>query len=225
MGYNGDGPATSANSYYPEGVAVDAAGNVYISDTSHNRIRKIAAGSGVISTVAGTGVAGFLGEGGPATAARIYNPVGMAVDAAGNVYFADYYNQRVRKVTVATGIISTVAGSGTAGSLGDGGAATAAQLNHPTDVAVDGAGNLYIADASNHRIRKVTVATSIITTIAGTGAAGVGGDGGPSASAQLSGPQGVGVDAAGNVYIADTNNDRIRKITAANGIMSTFAGL
>ena len=223
-GYNGDGPATSANLYYPEGIAVDAAGNVYIADTNNDRIRKIAAGTGVISTVAGTGAGGFSGEGGPATAARISAPVGMATDAVGNVYFTDYYNQRVRKITVATGIINTVAGSGVAGFLGDGGTATAAQLYYPTAIAVDGAGNLYIADSNNNRIRKVTAATSIITTIAGNGTAGVAGDGGPGPSAQLHGPIGVAVDAAGNVYIADTNNYRIRKVTAATGIITTFAG-
>ena len=160
-------------------MAADAAGNVYIADTSDDRIRKVAAGTGVISTVAGTGVGGFTGENGPAISARINGPVGMAVDTAGNVYFADYYNQRIRKITVATGIISTVAGNGVAGFLGDGGAATAAELYYPTAVAVDGAGNLYIADSYNQRIRKVTAGTSIITTIAGTGTAGVGGDGGP----------------------------------------------
>jgi len=223
-GYNGDGPATSANLYYPEGIAVDLAGNVYIADTYDNRIRKIAPGTGVISTVAGTGVAGFSGEGGPANAARINFPVGLATDAAGNVYFADYYNQRVRKVTVATGIITTVAGSGVAGFLGDGGIATAAQLYYPTAVAVDGAGNVYIADSNNNRIRRVAAATSVITTIAGTGTAGVGGDGGPASAAQLNSPIGVAVDAGGNIYIADTQNHRIRKITAATGVISTFAG-
>jgi hypothetical protein len=223
-GYNGDGVATTANLYSPQGVAVDTAGNVYIADTSNDRIRKVAAGTGVISTVAGIGVGGYTGENGPATSARINGPVGMAVDAAGNFYFADYYNQRVRKVTVATGIINTVAGNGVAGFSGDGAAATGASLYYPTAVAVDGAGNLYIADNSNHRIRKVTAATSIISTIAGTGTAGVGGDGGPATSAQLNSPQGVAVDAAGNVYIADTSNYRIRKVTAATGVITTFAG-
>ena len=223
-GYNGDGPATSANVYNPQGVAVDSVGNVYIADTSNNRIRKITPGTGVISTVAGTGVGGFTGEGGPATGARVNAPVGMAVDAAGNFYFADYYNQRIRKVTVATGIISTVAGSGVAGFLGDGGVATAAQLSYPTGVAVDTAGNLYIADSSNHRIRKVTAATSIITTIAGTGTPGVGGDGGPGTSAQLYEPHGVAVDSAGNVYIADTQNARVRRVAAGTGIITTYAG-
>ncbi len=223
-GYNGDGPATSANLSSPEGVAADAAGNVYIADTAADRIRKVAAGTGVISTVAGTGVGGFSGEGGPATSARVNGPSGMAVDTAGNVYFADYYNQRVRKITVATGILSTVAGNGVPGFLGDGGAATAAELYYPTAVAVDGAGNLYIADSNNNRIRKVTAGTSFITTIAGNGTAGIGGDGGLGPLAQLNNPQGVAVDAAGNVYIADTNNYRVRKVTAGTGIITTLAG-
>src|SRR5262249_35507775 len=151
------------------------------------------------------------------------NPTGVAVDAAGNFYIADQYNQRVRKVTVATGIITTVAGSGTLGFLGDNGAGTAAQLNYPTGVAADAAGNVYIADQGNHRIRKVDAGSGVITTIAGNGTANVGGDGGPATAAQLNSPEGVGVDAAGNVYIADTNNNRVRKVTAATGIISTLA--
>jgi sugar lactone lactonase YvrE len=222
--YNGEGPAIGAALNTPDGVATDSSGNIYIADLYHDRIRKVTIATGVISTVAGTGVAGYSGENGPATSARIYNPHGMAVDSAGNFYFGDYYNSRVRKVTAATGLITTVAGSGTYGSLGDGGLATAAQLSYPTAVAVDAAGNLYIADSNNHRIRKVAVGTAVITTIAGTGAAGVGGDGGLATLAQLNDPQGVAVDAAGNVYIGDTNNHRIRKITAATGIISTYAG-
>jgi streptogramin lyase len=221
-GYNGDGPATSASLNSPQGVAADAAGNVYIADFSNNRIRKVTAGT--ISTVGGTGVGGYSGEGGPAISAGINGPVGMAVDAAGNVFFADYYNQRIRKITVATGIITTVAGNGVAGYLGDGGIATAAELNFPTQVAVDRAGNLYIADSYNQRIRMVTAETSIITTLAGTGTVGVNGDGGPASLAQLNRPSGVTVDAAGNVYIADMNNHRIRKVTAATGIITTLAG-
>jgi hypothetical protein len=223
-GYNGDGPATSANLSYPYGVAVDGAGNVYAADTYSHRIRKITAGTGVISTVAGSGVAGFAGEGGTATAARLYYPVGVAVDGAGNLYIADQSNQRVRKVTAATGIISTIAGNGTAGGTGDGGAATAAELYNPQSVAVDAAGNVYIADQNNHRIRKVTIATGVITTVAGTGTAGVGGDGGAATLAQLRYPEGIAVDGAGNLYIGDTANHRIRKVTAATGLISTFAG-
>jgi hypothetical protein len=223
-GFNGDGQATAAELFYPDGVAVDGFGNLYIADQFNERIRKVTAATGVISTVAGTGSAGYTGEGGLATAARINAPVGIAVDASGNFFFADYYNQRVRKVAAATGIITTVAGTGVAGFLGDGGAATAAELNYPTGVALDGAGNLYIADQNNHRIRMVTAATSVITTVAGNGTAGVAGDGGPATSAQVNTPQGVAVDTVGNVYIADTNNHRLRKVTASTGVISTFAG-
>jgi sugar lactone lactonase YvrE len=223
-GYNGDGAALGVELNYPDGVAVDAAGNVYIADQNNYRIRKVAAGTGLLSTVAGNGQAGFSGEAGPATSARIYTPRGLAVDTAGNFYFADYNNNRIRKVTVATGIITTVAGNGLSGYGGDGGLGTAAQLNNATAVAVDAAGNLYIADFQNHRVRKVTASTGVITTLAGTGVAGVGGDGGLATLAQLYYPQGVAVDGAGNVYIADTYNHRIRKVAAATGVISTLAG-
>jgi len=224
-GYDGDGGlAPAAKLYFPTGVGVDGAGNVYVTDYYNHRVRKITAATGVITTVAGTGVAGFLGEGGPATAARLYYPVGIAVDGAGNLYIADGNNHRIRKVTAATGVITTVAGSGTAGSLGDGGVATAAQLYTPSAVAVDAAGNLYIADANNHKIRKVTAATGIISTLAGTGTAGYLGDGAPATMANLSSPQGVAVDGAGNVFIADVNNQRVRKVTAATGNITTIAG-
>jgi hypothetical protein len=223
-GYNGDGVATNIQLNYPQGTTVDAAGNVYIADTNNQRIRKVAAATGIISTYAGTGVAGFSGEAGPATSARIYGPTGMAADAAGNIYFADTNNHRIRKITAATGIITTVAGSGTPGYLGEGIAATAAQLWNPTGVAVDGNGNIYIADENNHRIRLVLAASGLIYTMAGTGTAGVAGDGGLATNAQLSSPQGVAVDAAANVYIADTNNHRIRKINSATGIITTIGG-
>ena len=189
-----------------------------------------------ITTVAGTGeigdgAGGFSGDGGPATAAQLNLPQGVAVDGAGNLYIADARNHRIRKVD-ASGIITTVAGTGEIGGgaggfSGDGGPATAAQLNLPQGVAVDGAGNLYIADARNHRIRKVD-ASGIITTVAGTGeigggAGGFSGDGGPATAAQLNLPQGVAVDGAGNLYIADARNHRIRKVDAS-GIITTVAG-
>ena len=223
-GYNGDGAAIDARVYFPTGVAVDYAGNVYIADQSNDRVRKINTATGVISTFAGTGIGGYLGEGGPATAARVNNPTGVAVDGAGNVYIADQYNHRVRKVTVSTGVITTIAGTGAAGYLGDGVAAPTAALNYPTAIAVDSAGNVYIADQNNHRIRKVTAATGLISTIAGNGTAGVAGDGAAATAAQLNYPNGVAVDPAGNVYIADTNNHRIRKVTAGTGVITTYAG-
>ena len=156
----------------PAGVALDGAGNLYIADTANQRIRKVDA-AGVISTVAGDGTFGFGGDGGPATAAQLYFPNGVAPDGAGNLYIADFNNQRIRKVDAA-GVISTVAGDGTFGFGGDGGPATAAQLYLPSDVALDGAGNLYIADTANQRIRKVDAA-GVISTVAGDGTQGYGG--------------------------------------------------
>ena len=156
-GYAGDGgSATSAELHIPNGVWVDTAANIYIADTVNNRVRKVAASTGNISTVAGNGTAGYSGDGGAATSAELSDPEGMVLDSAGNIYIGDYWNNRIRKVTASTGEISTVAGNGTAGSLGDGGAATSAELNGPWGIAIDGAGNIYIADSSNNRIRKVT---------------------------------------------------------------------
>lgn len=174
-----------------------------------------------ISTYAGNGTAGFSGDGGLATAAKLNHPVAVAVDAAGNVYIADENNSCIRKIAPDS-IITTIAGNDTAGYSGDGGMATAAEINYPEGLAVDGSGNVYIADYNNDRIRKVTSA-GIITTIAGTGAIGYTGDGGAATAAELNGPTGIAVDAAGNIYIADENNHRVRKISSA-GIISTIAG-
>jgi len=214
------GPATDGQLNDPAGVATDASGNVYIADKYNNRIRKIAP-SGILSAFAGSGVPGYAGDRGNATAAQLKAPAGIAVDNAGNVYIADAGNNCIRKVTPA-GMISTIAGNGVAGYAGDGGNATAAQLNAPASIAVDSAGNVYIADAMNYRIRKVT-AVGIIATIAGTGAAGYSGDGKMDTLAVLNLPTGIALDKAGNVYIADQGNNRIRKITT-EGIISTVAG-
>ena len=215
------GPAAAAYLRLPWGVAVDGSGNLYIVDRGNQRIRKVDSAGG-ISTVAGDGIYGSGGDGGPAVAARWTGLRGVAVDGSGNLYIADTYTNRIRKVDADTGFISTIAGDGTRGFGGDGGPAVAAQLNHPRNVAVDGAGNLYIADASNHRIRKVDAA-GVISTIAGDGMRGFGGDGGPAAAARLTSPRNVAPDGAGNLYIADTWNRRIRKVDAA-GVISTVAG-
>jgi uncharacterized protein (TIGR03437 family) len=221
FGYSGDGgPAASALLNAPEGLAVDTAGNLYIADSGNQRIRKISP-AGIISTVAGNGVAEFSGDGGQATAAALYSPKGVAVDAAGNLYIADQNNNRIRKVTPG-GIITTVAGSGTRGFGGDGGPATSALLYWPTAVAVDLAGNLYIADQNNNRIRKVGP-DGTITTVAGNGTGGFSGDGGPATNAALSGARRVAVDTAGNLYLGDAGNGRIRKVSP-DGIISTVAG-
>jgi uncharacterized protein (TIGR03437 family) len=217
---SGDGgAATSAQLNSPLGVAVDAAGNLYVSDTLNNLVRRVDT-KGVITTFAGTGTAGFGGDGGAAASAQLNNPQGLAVDSAGNLYIADTQNARVRKVS--GGTISTVAGSGSSGFGGDGGAATSAQLNAPFGVALDAAGNLYIAEFSNNRIRKVGT-NGNISTIAGTGVSGYSGDGGAATSAQLNGPQAVAVDGSGNVYVADTANNRVRKI-GNTGVITTVAG-
>jgi sugar lactone lactonase YvrE len=221
-GSSGDGSAaTSAKLYNPYGVAVDSAGNIYISDTGSNRIRKVDT-SGEISTVAGVWVNGYRGDGGPATWAELSHPDGVAVDSAGNIYIADEYNNCIRKVDT-SGTISTVAGNGTHGSSGDGSAATSAKLDQPYGVAVDRAGNIYIADTWNNRIRKVD-ASGNISTVAGNGTGGYSGDGGLATSAEIYHPDGVAVDSAGNIYFADPYNFVIRKVDASTGKISTVAG-
>lgn len=216
------GPAALASLSYTTGVAVDAQGATYVADAYYNnRIRKLRADS-TIGTVAGTGDAmGAPGDGGPATQASLYYPYGVALDAAGNLYIADRLHARVRKVG-ANGTIATIAGDGTFGDSGDGGPATHARLKRPQRVAVDAAGNVYIADAAAHRVRKVSAAGTI-TTVAGTGAKGFSGDGGPAQLAALDAPSGVALDAAGNLYIADANNFRVRRVNAA-GVIATVAG-
>jgi cysteine-rich repeat protein len=224
-GFSGDdGPATSAQLSRPGGVVVDGLGNLFIADTGNHRIRRVEASTGVITTVAGTGVAGSSGDGGPATSAQLTEPAGLAVDGLGNLFIADTGNHRIRRVDATTGVMATVAGTGAAGSSGDGGPAANAALNMPWRVAVGGAGHLYIADTMNHRIRRVDAVTAFITTVAGTGAAGFGGDGGPAISALLDHPRGVAVDGLGHLYIADTVNHRIRRVDAATGLITTVAG-
>lgn len=273
--YNlGDGGAAISGSLSsPTTVALDAQGNMYIADYSHSRIRKVST-SGIITTIAGNGTSGFSGDGGAATAAMLYAPIGVAVDGGGNVYIADYINNRVRKVdasgtittvagggsyygnndTIATavylnqpvavatdgagnfyfsggnnrvykvnaaGIMSTIAGGGSMG-LGDGGPATSATLNRPIGLALDGFGNIYIADAGNVRIRKIDAA-GIITTIAGNGSTGFSGDNGPATNAKLNEPWGLTVDADDNVFFCDYNNSRIRKVSTS-GTITTVAG-
>jgi len=221
IGYSGDGSAaTSAELYHPCGLALDSAGNLYIADAASNVIRKLST-NGTIATVAGNHTAGYAGDGGAATSASLNEPLGVAVDAAGNIYIADSFNSRIR-VVAANGTITTVAGNGFTGRSGDGGAATSATLNRPQGVAVDAAGNLYIADTDNHVVRKVAV-DGTISTLAGNGTRGYSGDGGPATRAALLYPKSLVVDAAGNLYIADTFNSRIR-VVAAGGTITTVAG-
>ncbi|WP_274031869.1 NHL domain-containing protein [Streptomyces sp. MMBL 11-1] len=220
-GYRGDsGPAVSAQLNCPREVAVDAEGRIYVTDAANHRVRVITT-DGTISTVAGTGTAGFSGDGGSATQARLNYPLGVAVDSTGTLYISDHGNHRVRKIT-ADGKISTVAGTGVAGFTGDDGPAASAQLNRPYALAVDDADILHITDGNNHRIRKVA-ADGTISTVAGKGTAGFSGDGGPATSAQLNLPLGVVVDSTGTLYISDYNNHRVRKVTP-DGKITTFAG-
>jgi sugar lactone lactonase YvrE len=223
--YKGDGGlATSTGLGFPTGVAVDASGNIYIADEGTDRILMVTKSTGIITTVAGDGTFSYSGDGGLATSARLRSPHGVAVDALGNIYIADTLNYRVRMVTKSTGIITTVAGDGAREYKGDGGLATSAGLYDPNSVAVDASGNVYIADTENNRVRMVTKSTGIITTVAGDGAREYKGDGGLATSAGLYNPHGVAVDASGNIYIADTENNRVRMVTKSTGIITTVAG-
>ncbi len=217
-GYFGDsGPSTAASLTDPTSVAVDAHGDLFIADSGNNVIREVTP-NGIITTVAGTGTAGYSGDGGAATAAELNDPTGVAVDASGDMFIADSGNNVIREVTP-SGIITTVAGNGTAGYSGDGGAATSAELNDPTGVAVDLSGNLFIADSANNVIREVSGGK--ISTVAGTGKAGYTGDGHAATAAELNDPQGVAVDSSGNLFIADSRNNVIREVSG--GTISTVA--
>jgi sugar lactone lactonase YvrE len=231
IGFSGNGGlATAAQLCDPTCVALDAASNLYIGDLPNDDVREVAAATGIITTYAGTQIAGYSGDKGPANAAQMYGPTACATDSSGNLYLADDANNVIRKVDLITGIITTIAGNGAdAGSpdgtfSGDGGPALLAGINHPFGIAADGAGNLYIADTDNQRIRMVSVTTGVITTIAGTGTHGYSGDGGPATNAELYNPEGLAVDSSGNVYFAEEANNVIRKVTAATGIISTIAG-
>ena len=232
-GYWGDGGiADSAELAYPNNVIGDKSGNIYISDGRNNRIRKINISTGIINTIAGNGITGFSGDGNLATSAELNGPSGIALDDSNNIYFADCLNQRIRKISATTGIISTIAGNGFdtiisgatyGGYSGDGGLAISAKLNRPQDVYVDHAGNVYIQDAFNWRIRKVNSSTGIITTIVGNGIEGYSGDEGLATSAEIM-AGGMAIDASLNIYIADQYNQRIRKVSAISGIITTIAG-
>jgi len=242
-GDGGLGRAAQLN--YPIGVTTDGAGNVYIADTGDNRIRVVNVGTttitiagvtiaaGTIQTIAGTGapctnpMTGSCGDFGPATSSQLNTPQGVAVDSAGNIYIADSGDRRIRIVSASTGLINPYAGGGSPCNVnkgcGDDGAATAANLSDPFQISLDAAGNLFITDPPENRIRLVNASTQIITTVAGTGRSDFSGDGGPATSAQLNATRGVAVDASGNVVIADTGNQRIRQFTVGGNI-NTMAG-
>ena len=222
-GYDGDGgPAVRALLNVPTGVALDAAGNLYISASASNVIREVRIADGTIATIAGNARQGFAGDGGPAVSAQLWAPWGVATDLAGEIFIGDYYNYRVRKIA-AGGTISTLAGNGLKDYHGDGGPATASQLTQPKAVAVDSSGNLYIADTFGNTVRKVTP-DGTTATFAGTGVQGYSGDGGLATAAQLNRPRGIAVDSTGNVYISDTDNQRVREVTT-DGKINTFAGI
>ncbi len=229
FGDAGDGgPATAAELASPSAVAVDPTGqNVYIADTFNNAIREVNLASGIITTVAGTlGTSGFSGNGGPATAATLFDPSGLVVDGSGNIYIADSDNDVVREVKASTGIISTFAGTAqTPGFTGDGGLATSAELAAPWGLALNSTGTtLFIADRDNNAIRQVNLATGIITTLAGNGTFGSTGDGGPATAATLSSPRSIAVDTSGNVYIADALGNQVRMVAFGSASVSVTVG-
>jgi streptogramin lyase len=220
--YNGDSiPATSAGLYWPHDVTVGGDGVVYIADSAHHRIRRVGL-NGTITTIAGTGVAGVTGDGGLAVNARLRNPKSVAVYGGG--LFTAGLDNKVRRIDLSSGVITRVAGTGTAGYSGDGGPATEARLRGPQRIAIDSTGDIYIADSLNHRIRRVNAATGVITTVAGTGAAGLSGDGGRATSARVNEPRGVALDGDTVLFIADSNNHRVRRVDLVTGQITTVAG-
>jgi len=224
MGSGGDGmAATSAQLNNPQGVAVDASGNVFIADTNNYKVRLVTKATGTITTYAGTGTAGMSSDGMPATSTSLpYNTRALAVDSSGNLYIADSMYYKVRMVTRSTGIMTTFAGTGTSGSSSDGGLASMASLMSPNALAVDASDNVYIAE--NSRVRVVARSSATITTIAGTGMYGGSGDGGAATSAMFSSVYGLAADSSGNVYVADQVNRNIRMVSRSTGIVTTIAG-
>ena len=219
-GLGDGGPAIDCEFDSPYGIALDNVGNLYVASRDDNRIRKIDT-HGIITTVAGNGVPAFSGDGGPATNASINHPIGITFDEAGNLYFSDRYNNRIRKINAA-GIITTFAGNGMVGDTGNGGIATAAEFNGPGSLKFDRFGNLYVSDIFNNFIRMISTA-GIINTIAGNGIAANSGDGGPATAAGINNPYGICFDKDGNIYIAEFNGNKIRKINTS-GIITTIAG-
>jgi trimeric autotransporter adhesin len=225
-GFAGDGTsALTAKFDTMQFIALDDSANIYIADAQNNRIRKVYAKNGLITTIAGNGVAGYTGDYGLAVNAEIFYPVAIGIGPNGDVYFTDNGNGVVRRITKSTGIIHTFAGDGIGGSSGDDSAATNAKFESPTGIAVDGSGNVYISDAGNSNIRVVLASDSDIYEFAGIGTAGYSGDGGPASAAELNEPLGIALDNLGNLYVADWHNALIRKINISSGTISSVAGI
>lgn len=220
-GFDGDGgPATAARLSDPSAIAISAKGDLYIADRGNHRIRVISASTGSIQTVAGQGLPGSSGDGGPGKDARLRSPRGVAIGPNGDLYIADSGNHAVRRLAGSTGILTTIAGTGEAGFSGDGGAAALARLCDPEGIAVGPSGDLYIADTGNHRVRRLEVESGTITTIAGNGSVGGGGDSGPSSAAQLDSPGAIAIASTGAYYVGDRGSRRVRMVT---GILSIVA--
>ncbi|HET9251045.1 MAG TPA: hypothetical protein VFP58_02880 [Candidatus Eisenbacteria bacterium] len=220
-GSSGDGgPATGAALHTPAGLAASAEGDLFIAERGSHRVRRVDAASGLIVTAAGLGAPGYAGDNGPALSARFHSPEGVALAPNGDLYVADTGNHVVRRVARATGIVTTVVGTGSPGDAGDGGPATAALLRAPRALAFGPAGDLYIADTGNHRVRRVERQSGIITTVAGTGDPGFSGDGGAASDARLHSPCGIAIAPSGAYFVADRVNGRVRQVT---GVLSVVA--
>ena len=223
QGFSGDsGPATAAQLDSPQGLALTPTA-LYIADTHNHRIRKLDLATNLLTTIAGS-TPGFSGDSGPATAAQLNLPTALTLDASQNLYIADTYNHRIRRIDATTGLITTIAGNGTQGYSGDHSLAIAASIDSPTGLALDASQNIYIADTHNHRIRRIDATTSIITTLAGTGTPSFSGDNAASTAATLALPTGLTLDTSGNLFFADTANHRLRRIDATTGTITTAVG-
>lgn len=218
------GSANEAVFDWPSGIAIDARGNIFVAERRADRVRRIDASTGTVTTVAGTGVRGYSGDGGLASEALISIPELIDVDGTGNLYIADRGNARIRRVDASTGVITTFAGTGNVGYDGDGGMATEATLSYPFGVLADAAGDVYIADTENHVVRRVDRDTGVITTVAGSGVAGYAVDGGRALDAQLNRPHNFAIDLRGRLVIGDSQNQRIRRVDLETGIIATLYG-
>lgn len=223
FGSSGDGGLASNANITAEDIKFDASGNLFISEPGLHKIRKIVTSTGIINTIAGIGTSGYTGDGGLAVNAQLFYPMTLSLDNIGNIYIADMGNHMIRKVTLSSGIISSICGNGASGFSGDGGLSTTAQLNYPTGIFVDAANNIFIRDVNNYRIRKIDYSSGIINTVVGTGIVGFSGDGGSAITAQiyLQSAAGLFIDATGNLYFPDQH--RIRKVTASSTAISESA--